>query len=127
MHEASLTQGLLKTVIESVEAYNNEHPCKPVSRVRLVRCSLGLIACVEERSLLACFELFSEGTVAQGARLELARSPLDCSCRSCGCKFALLTRNFVCPRCGGSQIQFSGGHGLVLEALTVDSEEAEDD
>ena len=86
---------------------------------------VGLIACVEAQTLTACFELFAEGTLAEGATLTLNTAPLACRCENCGHAFSLTQRRFVCPACGSENIHFNGGHGLTLQSLRVESEETD--
>ena len=127
MHEASLVQGLLGLALKSVREHNAAHPGQRIVRIEELVCEMGLIACVEPRTLEACFELFAEGTEAEGARLTLDTAPLACRCEDCGHTFELRQRHFVCPECGGENIHFSGGHGLTLQSLRVDTEEAHHD
>lgn len=123
MHEASLVQGLLNLALESWKSYNKDHPGEEAGRITELRCSYGLLACFEAETLTACFELFAEGTVAEGARLLLSPEPLPCICINCDNKFELLERHFICPRCGSDRISFSGGNGLMLQAINVESKE----
>ena len=124
MHEASLVQGLLDLVVKTCEEQNRVlPPQKQIRHVNEIICELGLFSCVEEKTLASCFELFAENTLAEGAKLTLTRSPLECSCRECGENFLSRTRRFHCPKCGGRNIQFDGGHGLMLCSLRVDTEE----
>ena len=125
MHEASLAQGLLKTALKAVEAHNAAHPSAPVRRIVELRCELGLISCVEPRTLAACFEILTEGTLAEGAKLKLDIAPLACRCAACGHAFTLTRRRFVCPQCGDENIHFNGGHGMTLMAMRVASEDTE--
>ena len=124
MHEASLVQGLLKIVLQTVAEKNAALPGeKQITRVREIICELGLFSCVEPRTLTSCFELFAEGTLAEGAELTLKRTPLSCTCLACNHAFTADTRQFHCPECGSDNIQFDGGHGLMLCSLRVDTEE----
>ncbi len=127
MHEASLVQGLLDIAQNAMREHNEAHPGNRVTRIQEIVCELGLLACVEARTLTACFELFAEGTLAGGATLTLNTAPLACRCESCGHAFSLTQRRFVCPACGGENIHFSGGHGLTLQSLRVESEERDHD
>ena len=127
MHEASLVQGLLNLALRSVREHNAAHPDQRVGRIEEVVCEMGLLACVEARTLEACFELFAEGTEAEGATLTLTTAPLACRCEDCGHAFELRHRHFVCPECGGENIHFSGGHGLTLQSLRVDTEDTHHD
>ena len=125
MHEASLVMGILNLVEKTVRDHNAAHPENQISRVEGINCEMGLIACVEPQTLTSCFELFAEGTIAEGAELIIESQPLPCHCENCGNEFALSERKFVCPACGNANIQFSGGHGLLLKSLRVDSKEDE--
>ena len=127
MHEASLVQGLLDICLKALDEHNAANPENRVERISKVECQLGLIACVEAQTLEACFELFAEGTPAEGAQLLLQTAPLPCRCTECGHEFSLTQRHFVCPSCGGENIHFNGGHGLTLMALHVASEETDHD
>lgn len=122
MHEASLVRGLLNVALDELEKYNGAHPGQK-ARIRKISCELGLMSCVEEETLQACFEIFAEGTAAENAALELARLPLPCECAACGHSFEMKKREFFCPRCGDTNIRFSGGHGLAMVGLAVECEE----
>jgi hydrogenase nickel incorporation protein HypA/HybF len=125
MHEASLVSGLLATALAEVEKYNAVLPAgaSPVLAIRGLTLDVGLIACVEEQTLKACFELMAEDTLAAGAKLTVQRLPLPCECRSCGKHFMLTQRHFVCPSCGGKDMAFNGGQGCTLSKLDVEVEE----
>lgn len=120
MHEASLVQGLLKLVGSAIDDYQATNPDKARPKLKEIICEAGLMACFEAQTLVACFEIFAEGTEAEGARLTIETAPLPCHCNKCGCDFQLLKRHFVCPACSGEDITFSGGNGLILQALNLD-------
>ena len=124
MHEASLCQGLLDLVVQTVDKHNQENPPeKRIRRVREIVCELGLYSCVEATTLASCFELFAENTCAEGALLTIRYAPLPCKCLGCGHTFTTDKRQFHCPVCGCDNIHFDGGHGLMLMSLSVDTEE----
>lgn len=127
MHEASLVQGLLKIVFESLDAYNKAHPQTPAGEVREIVCEAGLLTCVEEETLRACFEIFAEGTVAQKAQLKVKIRPLQCVCQTCGKSFEIVKREFSCPWCESPEIRFKDSSGLVLMSINVASGEKKDD
>lgn len=116
MHEAALVAGILRMAREEA----CKHGAERITRVRL---EIGLLACVEPQTLQGCFEIFSEGGMAEGARLEICSAPLDCRCEDCGHAFRLETRRFQCPACGGAHTEFKGGHGCRIVAIEVKSQE----
>ena len=77
MHEASLAQGLLNLITDSVCQYNAAHPEKPAGRVTALRLGLGPLSCVETETFKGCFELLSEGSVAEGAKLDMEIIPVS--------------------------------------------------
>lgn len=93
MHEASLAQGLLNLITDSVCQYNAAHPEKPAGRVTSLRLGLGPLSCVETETFKGCFELLSEGSVAEGAKLDMEIIPVSCTCVSCGEHFLLRKKN----------------------------------
>ncbi len=110
MHESSLVAGLLRIINEEAQ----KHKVQSIVRVRL---GLGLLACIEEQTLQACFELLAENTVAHGAALHMERIPLACTCEQCQTSFHLEKRHFICPTCASAELHFTGGHGCTLLAL----------
>lgn len=126
MHEASLVQGLLNLAERSLEEYNSANPSRKAARIRDIRCTYGLLSCFEPQTLKACFEIFSENTRAEKARLTLQIEPLPCECGNCGASFKLTRRKFICPECGSENLSFTGGNGLTLQAIEVDEDNPDD-
>ena len=115
MHEASLVAGLLRIVVEEAEKYN-------VKRVTKITLELGLLACVEDQTLKACFELLAENTVAEQAVLDIRIQDLACTCDNCAKQFFLCKKAFMCPYCTSEKISFSGGHGLSIQSIEVEGD-----
>lgn len=110
MHEITLVTGLFEIIQEQVAARGIES----ISRVRL---KVGELAGVEPMTLAACFEVVAEGTVAEGAQLEIEAVPLSGRCRGCGDGFRVENFSFICPACGGGDVELTGGKELYLESL----------
>ncbi len=112
MHETSLAAGLLRIITE--EAHKHK-----VERIVRLRLGLGLLACIEAQTLMACFELLAENTVAHGAQVDIEIEPLPCTCLHCKAHFSLNKRAFICPSCHSKQLDFSGGHGCTILSITA--------
>lgn len=110
MHEITLVTGLFEIIKEQVAARGIES----ISKVRL---KVGELAAVEPMTLTACFEVVAEGTVAEGARLEIEEVPLTGRCRGCGAGFRIENFSFICPSCGEGDAEMTGGRELCLESL----------
>lgn len=112
MHEASIVAGIMKIIEEEAQRHAVAH----ISRVHL---QVGLLTAVEPRTLAACFELYSEETVAEGAKLELEIMPMHGNCNDCGSAFELTRRHFLCPHCASQDVVLRGGRELTIAGLDV--------
>lgn len=113
MHEMSLAE----SVVQIVEDYAREGGFK---RVRMVRLEIGPFAGVEEDAMRFCFDAVSRSTVAEGAQLEIVSPPGSGWCMKCGETVSLAQRYDACPRCGGYQVQVTGGTELRVKELEVE-------
>jgi hydrogenase nickel incorporation protein HypA/HybF len=64
------------------------------------------------------FGLVAAGTEADGAAVEVVTVPATVTCRDCGIAAESADQLAVCPRCGGANVEVSGGDELVLESLS---------
>jgi hydrogenase nickel incorporation protein HypA/HybF len=115
MHELSLTQSL----IDIVEDYAGR---EGFSRVNVLRLSFGRFCCVDPGSLEFTFAVLSQGTKAEGARLEFDVRPAVLSCAACGGESACDGPFEIrCPRCGSAEVCLTGGtEELKLQEMDVD-------
>lgn len=123
MHETSLIEGLMKIAFQATDKFQLANPHGKPPKIKEIICEAGLLAAIEKETLQACFEIFSEDTIAEGARLTVNTASLECDCAACGHKFLLKRRHFVCPRCQSEDIKFKGGRGLVLQSIEIECEE----
>ncbi|MDP2808991.1 MAG: hydrogenase maturation nickel metallochaperone HypA [Rhodocyclaceae bacterium] len=70
MHEISLAEEIVQTIEEAARR-------EGFGRVRTVFLEIGRLSCVEPDALAFCFESVALGSVAEGARLEIAELPGD--------------------------------------------------
>lgn len=115
-----MVEGLMKVAMHAAEQYQKANSQASPPKIREIVCEAGLLAGVEKETLQACFEIFSEDTIAEGARLVVNTAPLHCDCATCGYKFDLYKRHFVCPACKSENIKFNGGSGLMLQSINID-------
>ncbi|HEX7824988.1 MAG TPA: hydrogenase maturation nickel metallochaperone HypA, partial [Mycobacterium sp.] len=72
MHEMALTQSLVEAVCEHAAG----------RRVHSVKLEVGALCAVVPDAMTFCFDLATEGTVAEGARLDVDMRPGAARCRS---------------------------------------------
>jgi hydrogenase nickel incorporation protein HypA/HybF len=86
-------------------------------RVRRARVRAGALLHVSGPALNQAFITVSDGTVADGAHLDVVIEPVRIGCRSCGRTVTSDRMLSICPGCGGTQMDLHGGDGLVLESV----------
>lgn len=86
-------------------------------RVRRARVRAGALLHISGSALNHAFVTVSDGTVADGAQLDIVVEPARLGCRSCGRTTTSDRIPAACPRCGGTRMDLQGGDGLVLESV----------
>ena len=114
MHEMSLTQSIL----DIIEEHATRHGFCKVNSIRL---SFGKLSSIEPEALKFAFEVLSEGTCAQGARMIFDILSVSIYCMHCEQKSELSTYAAHCPRCGSAEVMLQGGtEELKLIEMDVD-------
>lgn len=116
MHEASLMMELRRQVEDLMRRHG-------AVRVKVVKVTIGEFSGVEPDLLAARFAEQVIGTPLHGAELQMTRAALEGTCGECGTRFRIERFRFVCPACGGSAIDVTGGEELLLESVTMEAEE----
>ncbi len=103
-----------------VELIEDEGRIRGFSRVRQIRVKVGALGHVEPEALRFCFDLASQGALAEGASLELEIVAGAGWCPQCRRSVALLQRYGLCPECGQGHLQMTAGDELRLAELEVE-------
>lgn len=107
MHEFGLCEGVVDAVRQRAGG----------RRVTGVRVRFGVRHAVDEESLAQAFSMIAEGTEAAGAAVELVTVPATIDCPDCGYSGETTDLLATCPRCGGTDVDISGGDEMVLESI----------
>jgi hydrogenase nickel incorporation protein HypA/HybF len=108
VHELAITEGLVDAVAERL----------PGQRVTCVRLEIGALSGVVADSLRFCFDLVTEGTNLEGAKLEIAQPPATCHCRICGSDFEPDGPFALCS-CGSAEVTVVTGQDLKITSVQV--------
>ncbi len=81
---------------------------------------IGDLSTIIDESVQMYFDIISEGTIAQGARLHFRRVPAEFKCPSCGLVFNKPAKGFDCPACGSLGLSTGAGKEFYIESLEVD-------
>ncbi|HWR04836.1 MAG TPA: hydrogenase maturation nickel metallochaperone HypA [Humidesulfovibrio sp.] len=114
MHESSMAMSILGIVTD--EAHRAR-----VGAVQSVCLCLGELAAVEATTLSACFEMLSEGTIADKAKLVIKRIPATGTCLLCEATVRRQDRRMRCHACGTGSIKLATGRELYVESIEVEN------
>jgi hydrogenase nickel incorporation protein HypA/HybF len=113
MHEMSICESLLDMIEEQAKA-------QAFTRVRRVRLEVGPFSGVEPEALRFGFDVVTNGTLAEGAALEIIATEGKAWCPDCNQAVTLTDRLDGCPCCGGVRVQVTGGKELRIKDLEVE-------
>jgi len=113
MHEISLVENVIALV-------EDERRKQPFSRVRMIRLTVGALGHAEPEALRFCFEAVTNGTIADGARLEIETIPGEGWCLLCRQTVPLAERFAACPSCGSAGVRMTAGGDLHVSEMEVE-------
>lgn len=108
MHEMAITQSVVEAVCEHAAG----------RRVHSVKLEVGALCAIVPEAMEFCFGLAVEGTVADGATLEVDVRPGTAQCRSCATRFELSDPILLCP-CGSADVELLEGRDLRILSMEV--------
>ncbi len=113
MHELSVAAFLL----ERVEHHAARLEAGKVTAINLVA---GERSCLGDDALRFSFDLLTAGTVAEGARISIRRTPMRFHCPACDGAYVPAEADFACPACRTiGQVTDDGGD-LVIESVEIE-------
>ena len=108
MHELAITEGVVQAVTQRL-------PGTPIACVHL---EIGAMSGVAADSVRFCFELVTEGTTLEGARLDISQPAARCRCRACGTEFEPDDVIALCG-CGSADVVILAGQELRITSVEV--------
>ena len=112
MHEVSVMQSALDIAIDHAKQQN-------ATRIHRISMRVGALSSVVPDSLEFAFEVVTQGTIAEGAKLEIERVAAVCYCPACQIEFEPKDVFYVCPQCGSLNVEVRKGRELELAYLEV--------
>ena len=113
MHELSITENILSTVLE--EAKTNH--AKKITKINL---TIGKLSGIVDECVEFYFKLLSENTIAAGATLCFDRPPAQLFCRKCNNTFTPPDLDWICPECGELSLEIISGRECQINSIEVD-------
>ena len=115
MHELSIIQSLFETL----EAQAREHGAAKITRVCL---SVGPLSGAVPELLSEAFDTFKQGTIADGATIEIVVPPVKVKCRACGKESEPKEFALKCPECDSVEVSLCSGTELYLDKIELETD-----
>jgi hydrogenase nickel incorporation protein HypA/HybF len=113
MHELSVTESILKIVLKHAASNG-------VRQVKTIGLRIGRLSDLEDEWIQKYFDYLSRGTVAEGARIAIERTPIVLQCSGCMASFQWERPQLddaLCPECGGAGFQLLSGREYTIKEM----------
>ena len=96
-----------------------DNPAWSAARVTVLRLEIGALSQVEVEAMRFAFEVVMNGSLAEGARLEIVETEGTAWCMACSQPVAIQRRGDGCPRCESYQLQVTGGDRMRVMDIEI--------
>ncbi len=114
MHELAVTESILKLALDHADKAG-------AGRITDLHIVVGQLSSIVDDSVQFYWDLVSEGTAAQGAKLHFRRVPTELLCLDCSTRYSPTQDDLACPHCHSIHVKVVAGEEFYLEA--IDAEE----
>ncbi len=112
MHEV----GIMQNAIHMAENQARE---SNATRVHALRLKVGAMSGVVPDALEFAFETVSQGTMVEGAKLEIEHVEPAAWCAHCDAEFTCADYDLTCPRCQAFSTELRRGTEMQLSSIEV--------
>ncbi len=128
MHELSMADAIVKTVIDAAEKND-------AIEVLEVTVEIGKMTLLNPEQIKFMLDVLSEDTILAGATFILEEIPIEIECGSCGYKGEIdsegldeYTPILICPKCEGHEISIIAGRECNVKNIKIEKsdEDAQD-
>ncbi|MBD2245720.1 hydrogenase maturation nickel metallochaperone HypA [Nostoc sp. FACHB-888] len=109
MHELGITQNIVAIVTENAKG----------AKVLQVLLEIGKLSAIMPEAIRFCFDICTQGTVLEGATLEILEIPGLGRCRQCGAE-VYLDKLFGICNCGSVQLDLITGEELKIKEIEIE-------
>lgn len=113
MHELGIMTGVMDVVQKSATQAH-------ATKVLKVSLSVGEMTEAIQDALEFAWEVLTEGTVCEGAELDITMVPPKSRCLECGNEFEHDRFHMCCPKCDSPATELIAGRELQIDSIEVD-------
>jgi hydrogenase nickel incorporation protein HypA/HybF len=113
MHELSVTESILAIVVR----HAREAGANSITDIHLV---LGDLSTIVDDSIQFYWDMLSEGTLAEGARLHFQRVQAEMECLDCGTSYQPSDLSLSCPACQSRKVKIIAGEEFFVDSIEVE-------
>ena len=113
MHELAITEGIMEAAVPAAK----EAGAKRILEIRL---KIGELSGVMPECIQEYFNIVSQGTIAEGARLKVEKIPVSIKCPDCGFEGTIDRKKIRCPECAGINFKITAGREYFVDSLEVE-------
>ena len=114
MHELAVTESILKIAVQHATQAN-------AVRVTSLYLVIGQLSSIVDDSVQFYWDMLSEGTLCEGARLHFERRPAMLKCLDCDQTYALSGELTDCPNCHSVHIKVMTGEEFFVESIEIEA------
>src|SRR3990172_1832280 len=114
MHELAVTESILNIALRHAEQAH-------ATRVTDLHLVIGRLSSIVDDSVQFYWDMISQGTICEGARLHFERTPATLLCLDCNTTYTLAGELTGCPQCGGEHVTVTGGDEFRLDSIEVET------
>lgn len=116
MHEMPIAAAIVEQAVEAARPHG-------ATRIESIEVEIGRMRQVVDEALQVAFAAVSQGTIAEGARLEVVEIEMEALCQVCGHTFRPEIDLYVCPQCGQANVRITAGNDMILKSITAQTPE----
>ncbi|RPI33756.1 MAG: hydrogenase maturation nickel metallochaperone HypA [Chloroflexota bacterium] len=111
MHELTITESILEIALRHSQS----------RRITDLHLAIGQLSSIIDDSVQFYWDIISQGTLAEGARLHFRRIPTEMVCQECNRRYAPSGGDLACPDCSSPRVKVVAGDEFMLESIEVEN------
>lgn len=113
MHELAVTESVLNIALK----HGQNAQATRITDLHLV---IGQLSSIIDDSIQFYWDMISENTICQGARLHFQRIPAEILCLNCSEEYTLNGEMIPCPKCNSTRVKVTSGDQFFLDSIEIE-------